>query len=265
MRRRYAFIFCFAALCITSFPSATFSQDASSESNILPAGFAAAPIWISSASSTGGDSLKIFAIVNNTSTTTVNGTVSFLVDGTSVGSVDISLAAGAANIFSVPWTAVAGTHSITATLDNPVDANGLPVSLSETVAGPISITVAEAPPAPLAVQYFNAAMNDANSVAGPALSGALAAVDSARQDGANYFATQLGLGTASASPQGQVLGAETENIASATPTAQSTNGFMSLLDRLGYYIFENPILFYPLFIILIFIALWILSSVFSRK
>ena len=266
---RYAPIFGLAAFCIVLFPSITLAQDASSTPNTLPAGFATAPLWISSASSTSGDALNIFTVVNNTSATIINGSVSFLVDGTSVGSSKLSLSAGAANVFSVPWTAVAGTHSVTATLNNTVDANGQSLLLSNTIAGPLSITVSEAPPQPLAVQYLNTAVN----VGGSALSGTLAAIDSARQGGANYFATQLGLGTTSAPPassnaasQSQVLGAATENLANAgvaAATASTPNA--SLFNRLAYFCFANPIIFYPLLIIIVLLVLWLVSRIFSRK
>ena len=191
-------------------------------------------------------------------------------DGSTVGSVKVSLAAGAAKITSVAWTAVAGTHSYNGDTQSSRRCKwSIGICFLKTIAGPLSITVAEAPPQPLAVQYLNTAVN----VGGSALSGTLAAIDSARQNGANYFATQLGLGTTSTSPassntasQSQVLGAATENLANAgvaAATASTPNA--SLFNRLAYFCFANPIIFYPLLIIIVLLVLWILSRVFSRK
>ena len=161
----------------------------------------------------------------------------------------------------MPWTAVAGTHSITATLNNTVDANGQSLLLSNTIAGPLSITVAEAPPQPLAVQYLNTAVN----AGGSALSGALAAVDSARQSGADYFATQLGIGTTSPPQQGQVLGANRKPCKRGCGCRNCGDTHASLFNRLAYLCFANPIIFYPLLIIIVFLVLWLLSRIFSRK
>ncbi|MCX6786501.1 MAG: Ig-like domain-containing protein [Candidatus Kaiserbacteria bacterium] len=247
-------IFFIAFSVLFLFPIATHAADASTTDSTSSlqapaAGFATAPLWISKASPIDGDALKLFAVVNNASSATVSDTVSFLVDGTAVGSAKVSLDAGAAQIVSTAWTAVAGTHSLTATFFG-------------TAAGPFSIMVAEAPPKPVVLQYLDTAMNTGSS----ALSGALAAVDSARQSGADYFAKQIGLGTTSPAQQGQVLGAATENLAkagAAAVTAATSHG--SLFDRLAYFFFQNPIIFYPALIILVFVVLWILSCVFSRK
>ncbi len=244
------------------FPLNVSAQTAASTN--LSAGFATTPLWISSASPVNGDALKLFAVVTDTSTTTVSGAVSFLVDGTVVGSVvDVSLTAGTAQIVSTAWTAVVGTHVITVTFDHPEDANGQSVSLFKAVVGPLSVTVAEAPPAPLAVQYLNTAMN----VGGSVLSGTLAVVDSARQSGADYFAKQLGVGaTSTARPQAQVLGTTTEKLANAGVAAiTAATPPSSLFDRLGYLFFENPLIFYPLLLLFLFVTLWLIPSTFSRR
>lgn len=261
--RTALFLTLFATGALGVFPPLYVSAQTAAQTSIS-AGFATTPLWISSTSPIDGNALKLFAVVSDTSTTTVSGTVSFLIDGTVVGSaVDVSLAAGAAQIVSTAWTAVAGTHVITATFDHPADTNGQSVSLSKTIVGPLSVIVAEAPPAPLVVQYINTAMN----VGGAVLSGTLAVVDSTRQSGADYFAKQLGVGvTGTAGPQAQVLGTTTENLANAgAAVAVTTAPNTSLFDRLSYLFFENPLIFYPLILLSLFIALWLMPSIFSRR
>jgi len=225
------------------------SAQAATSTEAFPAGFATTPIWISKANPIDGDVLKLFAVVNNSTATIISDTVSFLVDGVAVGSVKVSLDAGTAQIVSTAWTAVAGTHSITGTFLG-------------TTAGPLSITVATAPPKPVVLQYLDTAMNAAS----PALSGALAAIDSARQSGADYFAEKLGLDATSPTPQGQVLGAATENLAK---TGAADNGAVtsssSWFNRLAYLFFNNPIIFYPLLLLFLIFALWLISRIFSRK
>lgn len=259
---RYSLAFCLAISCTVLFPFVTLATVTSSTPEMLPAGFATAPLWISNASPVDGDALKLFAVVNNSTATTVSDSASFLVDGMVVGSVKVSLDAGTAQILSTAWTAVVGIHNITTTFDQPIDASGQSVSLSGTMAGPLSITVSPAPPKPVVLQYLDTAMN----AAGPALSGTLQSIENARQSGADYFATQLGLGIASAVPQGKVLGATAENLVSVTSTtAQTTNDFGTLVNRFGYFVFDNPMLFYPIILLLLFLALWLMFRIFSRK
>ena len=244
---RHTYILAFTVFCSVLFSFSAIAADASAAA--LPAGFAAAPIWISSASPVDGNTLKLFAVVNNASSAVVDGTVSFLVDETIVGSVKVSLAVGTAQVLSVPWTASAGAHSITATFLG-------------TTAGPISIIVAKAPPKPVILQYLDTATNAVTSVAAPALSGTLAAIENMRKSGADYFAEQSA--PVAPQPRGKVLGTTTEKIASTTPVAAAATGVAPFFNRLGYSIFNNPMLFYPAFLLFFFFMLWIILRIFSR-
>ena len=237
-------IFVSAFLFIILFPLAALAADAST----TPAGFAATPVWLSSVSPVAGDALKLFTVVKNSGETAVSGTVIFLLDGESIGSAKASLAIGTAQIVSTDWRAVEGVHNITATF-------------LETTAGPFVITVATAPPKPVALQYLDTAMAAVGDVALPTLSEVKKYAEGIRQGGEDYFAKQL----AASEPQGQVLGAETENIASGTPLSiQSKNGLWSLFNQWGYKIFKDPMYFYPFIIIFGFFILWIFLRLFSR-
>lgn len=250
---RSSFIFCLAVLCIIAlFPFPVFAADALTTPEALSAGFATTPIWVSNRLPADGDALKLFAVVNNASATTVSGSIYFLVDGTAVGSEKVSLGAGTAHIVATAWTAVAGSHNISATF-------------LESVAGPISITVADAPPKPLVLQYLDTATNAVGAVAGPALSGAFAAVDGARQSGADYLARQRDLRATNTGTQGQVFGTSTDSLAkSGAAAVTSSTSPDSWFTRLEYLFFNNSLIFYPLLILILIFALWLISRIFSR-
>ena len=244
----------FIIFCAILFPFVTFAADATSVA--LPVGFATAPLWVSSASPVDGDALKIFAVVNNSSSFTVNGSVSFLVDGVVVGSaVKVSLANGAAQLVSADWKSTVGEHLLTATLESSEQAGQV-----LGTAGPISITVTPAPPAPAVVQYLTAAVD----LSGGALNTAIQTLEDIRHKGADYFASQSSATSPSATPVGTVLGTTTESVASGTTPAASTAAGASLFNRLGSLIFENPMFFYPLILLVCFFVLWIILKLFSR-
>lgn len=264
---RTARIFSLTILGIVLFPFSTFAADASTTPDALTAGFASTPIWISSTNPIDGDSLKLFTVVKNSAATAISGVVSFAVDGTDVGTVNISLAIGSAQVLSVPWRAVVGTHSITAVFNQPVDANKQSVSLRDTVAGPLTITVGAAPPKALALQY----LDTATSLVVPAFSGIVGAVENIRKSGADYFAepTPPESGTTntpsvatSSPPGGRVLGAATENLSNMAAVAAPQSSF---LKRIGFFIFDNPLLFYPLFLLVLFLAFGLILHIFSRN
>jgi hypothetical protein len=248
-----AHISIFTVLFAALFPFAVFAE------TTFTAGFAAMPVWVSSANPTDGDTLKLFAVVNNTSSSAISGAVSFSVDGSVVGSADVSLAISDAKILSVPWTAISGAHTISAVFNNPTDKSGNSVPIAQTIAGPLAITVAAAPPKPVVLQYLDKAVAAAGSVALPALSEIATYAEGVRQNGENYFAAQL-----NPELRGKVLSAETNNVASGTPISiQSKNGLWTLFSRLGEAIFKDPIYFYPFILIFGFLVLWIFLRLFS--
>lgn len=286
---RYVLIFGLALFGMTLFPFAVLAIDVPLAPERLSGGFATAPIWISTAIPVAGETLRLFTAVNDISSTTISGTILFLVDGTTVGSTQVLLAPGAAQILSAAWVAVVGEHVILATFDRPVNASGQSVLLSHTIAGPLSIVVAEAPPVPLTVQYLSTILNLGAGV----FSGTVQNVENGRQVGANYFARRLGLVTTStpststpmneppfdantrlqdgvpsfpsagdaptparALAQEEMPGAETENNASvgmaSVSSATSPPFSPTFFDRLGYIVFGNSIIFYPVFFLFLF-------------
>jgi hypothetical protein len=239
---RYFCIILMLVLC----PAFVFAQEASSTP--ASAGFATAPIWLSSAAPVEGDALKIFAVVNNASGAAIVGDVSFLVDGVVVGSVaKVSLAKGAAQLVSTGWKATKDTHALTASFDAPSGSN---------TAGPVQVSVAPAPPAPAVVQALTAAVG----LSGDAISGVRQAVEDFRQSGINYFA-----GRAATTPDdGSVLGTSNVRLSTDAEPAAYTAAGSSLFNRLGSLLFENPMYFYPALLLFCFFILWAFMRIFSR-
>ena len=78
------------------------------------AGFAKDPLFLSRSPVTEGQTVRLFAVLSNSDTTAFNGTVVFYDGTTKIGSVTVSLAAGASITASVTWTPSAGDHNVKA-------------------------------------------------------------------------------------------------------------------------------------------------------
>ncbi len=80
------------------------------------AGFANGSLFLSKSSVTEGDTVLIHAVVSNDESSKFSGTVVLLDAGTTIGTLPVSLAAGAAQTVSVSWEPTAGAHTVSAKL-----------------------------------------------------------------------------------------------------------------------------------------------------
>ncbi len=229
--------------------------------NEVPAGFAPGQVWLSDSSPVAGGLVRIYTVVYDGSPTAIEGSVSFKVDGTSVGSAPFSLNPGESAIESVIWTATEGSHSVSAEITSAIDKKTKMVArISQATTTTQSFSVGPVPPKTAAVEVLDSA-HVAVASSSPIVAGVVAATtattESIRKAGEAYLSGLAGETSeaSSTTPKGSVLGAETE--ASDTPEETS---YVQKAAHAILPVFRYPALFYPVFAFLILFLLWILGK-----
>lgn len=251
-----------------------FPLSAAAQTEKLSAGFPEAPLWLSSTDVTDGDAVKIYSVLYNASGASVSGTISFTVDTKTISSDPFTLAAGATQIESAPWSATAGTHTFGAEIESTASTSALTNQKTSSV----TLVVKDAPPPPAAVEALTtatAAANSAITTATPVIASAannvFAATENIRNAGTAYLESKLAGETDTGKAKGEVLGAETYNAPAAAPAAAASGlpGFFSsaltAIERFFLAIFSSTWLFYPFFLVLILLLLWFLLRRFGRS
>jgi hypothetical protein len=80
------------------------------------AGFAKQSLFLSKSPVTDGDSVRIYAVLSNSATSSFTGSVVVNDGDTKIGSAPVSIAVGGTQTVSVAWRPSAGSHTITANL-----------------------------------------------------------------------------------------------------------------------------------------------------
>jgi hypothetical protein len=229
----------------------------------LPAGFAPTSFFASKTNSTAGDTISLFSVLYNESTATISGDVVFTVDGTSIGTKPFSLSAGETQTPSISWTAVEGTHSASAYLENV--AGGSASDLNDKTDS-ITLTVAPAPPpsaASQAVTNITNIINSGTQSAAPAAQNALGALEQVRQGAIQTLTQQLA--TPPAEP-GKVLGTSTSNVSTSSTSLSGMIGpiWRAILGAL-LYVCQVQVFFYLALLIVLYIIYKIIRAIFSER
>jgi len=227
----------------------------------LAAGFATQSIFLSDPAPMVGETVRVHATVSNDAAGAFDGSVTLLDGNDAIGSVNVTLAAGAAETVSANWTpAAAGVHTLTARLTAQ---DG--TAVSETSAE-FSVAARPAPAASsgdLTVESSQALQQSLAQVspqAAQAAQPAFAVIDGARQSAADALDNQLSLAKTKLSgvPAPAVLGTSTQSV-----TQGAAEGFWFILWTLYLYLLtiliflvKNAALFYPLLVIVFFYILW---------
>jgi hypothetical protein len=212
---------------------------------------------------TQGDTVRIWAVVTNSATTTFDGTLVFKEGVTDLGSIAVSLAAGGTQTVSTEWSPLAGSHTIVADLESD----------SGTVAQEETATfTVQAPPQPQDTSSSDGAaavvgssqpiQNSIGSVspqAESAVAPAFTFIDGVRQTAANAVGSQL------TSAQQKVAAGQptsTTNVGSVS-VPDSASGFFYILWMAYFYlltilqfIIVNAAVFYPVVALLFLWILW---------
>ena len=237
---------------------------ASAASGGIPAGFAPTSIFASETNIASGDTISLFSVLYNSSADQLTADVVFTVDGTAVGTKQVSLDAGATQTPSVTWTAVSGSHTASAHLENIVSSSGEGATISNDKADTITLTVAPPPP-PSPTSQALATVNSVLASSTPVVTNIAQNVfnitESVRQGAVAALQNQIAAATGTAAParKDQVLGAQTYNAPQdATDSSAASSGsifgtiWRSILSAL-LFVCNIQILFYGLALIVLFI------------
>jgi hypothetical protein len=245
----------------------------------LGAGFAKQSIFLSRSSVTEGDTVRIHATVSNDAASSFTGNV-MLLDGTaSIGSVSVTLAAGAAQAISANWAPTAGEHTITAKLQTqsgaviqetsatftvaakPAPAPNLPASRQGLQTGTTNATGLTA----ATVDSSQGIQNQIGSYSPMVARGSepiFAALDNFRTSAASFLDGQIN------SAKQHLATTPSTTISQGTigqnPTIPSgSGGFWSIVYTLYLYVLTlvrflvgSAAVFYPLFVVVFFFILW---------
>ncbi len=238
----------------------------------LAAGFATQPLFLSQTSVTEGDTVQMYAVVSNSDLSNkFSGTIVFQDATTTIGTIPVTLAAGAASTASISWKPVAGSHDITAEL---TDSSG-------TVAGQESATFLINPKQQLAAasaagttlsvgssQPIQQSIASFSPVVASTTQPLFSTIDSVRTVAAHTLDNSITWSKqqiSKAQNTKQLLGSTA--VASSSPNISAGNSAIStawvvLATVLLYilsilrYIVANAGFFYPLLAILFFYILW---------
>lgn len=233
---------------------------------VLAAGFAKSSLFLSKTSVTEGDSVLIYAPIQNSATSSFAGSVAFSEGSAAIGSVAVSLKAGEARVVSVSWTPVAGAHAVTAELKN-TDTVVEKQSATFTVAAKPVATAATASPADSAAAIQSSTqvkdwLGNISPVVETALLPVFNTIDPLRQNAANFLDGQM----AETKPKlpGNILGIQTQSTSPDTSSSGNLgSSFWGILWTLYFYILTilnflivNAAIFYPILALLFLFTLW---------
>lgn len=233
------------------------------------AGFAPGSLWLSKTEAKAGETLKIYTVVYDSSSSNIEGDVVFTVDAKDAGTQHFKLNAGETQIVSSDWKAIAGTHTFGASLKNVTGVAGA----ANTQTNSTNITIADAPPSPIA-QYSNVVTNIISS-SSPAVQNIVQSVASTtenwRQAGVDFLSkalyTDQVLATDNRRQEPAVLGTSTSNVISSS-TAKKSGFFGSvwryILQAL-LFIFTIKLLFYFALLVVVYILYKIIRAIFSER
>ncbi len=269
--RRILFTF-FVALLVFGFSSPIGAR----ADNGVAAGLAPGSIWLSKTSLTEGDTVTIFTPVYNSSAEKITGDAVFTSDDTTIATTHFSLGAGEAQILSAKWTAVVGAHVLKAHIENSADPDlKQAVSVSGNATEGISVSVAAAPPPPLAVQILKGSVNAVSNVATEATPIVTAAAgtlfnQTEQLRKAAVASLQAALGPSDTKPQGSVLGAETyrappSGLLASAASAPASTGIMRIIQQVLLFIVSYTWIFYPLLLISILGVLYLGGKHLARR
>ncbi len=236
----------------------------------LPAGFAPGSVWLSDHTPAAGSTVRIFTVIYDSSSTAIEGSVSFKIDGESVGSSPFSLEPGESSIESVTWVALEGNRSVSVEIVSAIDKKTKQaVSVANTSASPLSVSVGAPLPKPPALEAIDSAQTvvaSSSPIVATVVAGATSATESIRKAGESYLESIIGVSGATTTasttkPRGSVLGAETEikeEVASSTDP--NPDGYLQKIAKVLLPVFKYPALFYPLFLFIILFVLWIVAK-----
>lgn len=236
------------------------------------AGFAKQSLFLSQATVTEGETVFIYATVENDTPSYFSGTLKFSDENGAIGETQVALKSGVANTISVSWTPAAGQHDVTANLVTTdgktiesedsiffVNPKPAPASLSEATSSTATTTGTAAPTAIESSQPIEQWLANTSPGAANLATPLFKAVDAGRFAAAQKLdsGTQWSknvLAKAAKAPSGwlNTLWLILATLALYTCTVLS-------------YVIGNIGIFYPVFALIFFYILWRLYRLARRR
>lgn len=255
-------------LCIPSFAGAD-------------VGFAKAALWLSQTDVVEGESVSIYTSLSNPENIRATGSVQFTDGVEKIGTVEAALAAGESRVVSVSWKPAAGAHTLRALF---LDSEG-----KEIDAVSLSVSIAAKPKREqVRTSSLTASVEDSSGIQGkitdvsPAVAEvvnpALETTDSWREKGVEFLDSKIAdsqatLDTLAAQKKalgvGSILGSsraspDTQKESRSIAIKQVMHTLLLYLMEVLRFILASAAFFYPLVVILFFVALYKLYQRFRR-
>ncbi len=232
----------------------------------IPAGFAPSQIWLSQSTPIAGSSVRVYTVVYNANQTSIEGSVSFKINDSVIGSSPFRLEAGESVIESASWVPNEGSYTASAEITSAGSKNSTQTATATTTSSSIlSVTVLPRTPKPPTVEASDSVQTIVAS-SSPTLfsviSATTATTESIRKAGETYLTSLAGesipKSTATAiKKDGVVLGADTEAL-ETTPTKED-GGYLQAIAKTFLPFFRYPALFYPVILGIILFVLWLVT------
>lgn len=226
------------------------AQGAQAADTEVPAGFAPGPVWLSQSDPIAGNTVRLYTVVYNSSPTAIEGSVTFAVGATALGSIPFSLDAGESAIKSVTWTAQEGTHEFSAHISGVIErGTKVTATVERAATTPLSITILPAPPKPIALEAVDTAeaiVASSTPTIASVVSLTTAATESMRKAGESYLASLTNQASSTS--------------ATSTSTPVAKTNYTQKAAAIALPLFRYPALFYPFFLLLILLVLWVVAK-----
>ena len=231
-------------------------------SNSISAGFAPGPVWLSQSSPTGGTTVRLYTVVYNSSQTPLEGSVTFTIDNASAGTTPFSLDAGESAIESITWTAMEGTHMVSATITSAIDKKTKTTTAIDQSATPaVSVTVTAPLPPPVALEALGTAQTvvaSSSPIIASVVAATTATTESLRTAGESYLSQLAGEHKVASTTKskGSVFGASIEAPSEASPAPDTLS---QKIAKIILPVFRYPAIFYPVFLFLVLFIGWVIA------
>lgn len=252
----------FSALVSMCFPFLAYAASA---------GFAPGALFLSQTNVKNGDSVRVFAVVYDGGTASLEGDVLFSVDGKQIDTAHFVLQGGETRVLSAQWKATPGSHSFSASLSGAGEVTG-----AKTNTETITVEAPPAPPSPEMQAAASAVSTVQNTIASTspvvveAVQQFFDTTEAARNNAVDALAQTLAI--ASSTPKGQVLGTS-DYLAPATSSSTPASGKIgSIVGSLWhtilsilYTICRSQVLFYGLAVFVLFLLIQLIRTMLRER
>jgi hypothetical protein len=244
-------------------------------SALADAGFVKDPVWLSHAPVFADEAVLIHAGIINSTGEPLTGTLAFRDNGTTIGTLPVSLQAGEAHVYSLSWKPRAGAHDLAVELANPSQADAKRTEIISVTVKEKASSNATASAASAAGSSFlsNTTFSDSSDIqrsiesVSPAVAEVVApaftAIDAIRKRGSDFLSEQA------ADAKGKVEGISTQKAelaAQDTDEAKKEDRWLTawqIFRTFLLYIFSalnlflsHAGIFYPVFAFLFLFLMW---------